>query len=147
MVNQVPITTENIFKIGSTHPAALLYDALDHFDKRNPRADENIRCIKHDLSDAVSACVEAAGYEFSYTTQRTLLRAASFGKCFLDFHNPDEFVTMCKKLRVLNAVRDYRIGMPLTLVQFEKLTPDGLVDALVNRHQHLLAWRVCEVYS
>jgi hypothetical protein len=28
--------TENIFKIGSTAPAAMLYDALDHFEVHGP---------------------------------------------------------------------------------------------------------------
>eukprot|EP00211_Chloroparvula_japonica_P005283 CAMPEP_0119139206 /NCGR_PEP_ID=MMETSP1310-20130426/27101_1 /TAXON_ID=464262 /ORGANISM="Genus nov. species nov., Strain RCC2339" /LENGTH=819 /DNA_ID=CAMNT_0007130473 /DNA_START=263 /DNA_END=2719 /DNA_ORIENTATION=+ len=143
-LQKVPLATENIFKIGSTHPAAILYDALDHFDKKNPRADESLRTIRYELAEAVAACIEAAGYEFNITAQRTLLRAASFGKCFLDFYNPDDFVTMCKKLRVLNAVRDYKIGIPITITQCDKISPSGLVDRLMNRHDHLLAWRVCE---
>lgn len=34
----VPNSTVSIFKIGSTSPAALLYDALDHFDRRSAKA-------------------------------------------------------------------------------------------------------------
>ena len=33
----VPNSTVSIFKIGSTSPAALLYDALDHFDRRSAK--------------------------------------------------------------------------------------------------------------
>lgn len=33
----VPDSTVSIFKIGSTEPAALLYDALDHFDRRSAK--------------------------------------------------------------------------------------------------------------
>lgn len=29
-----------------------------------------------------------------------------------------KFVEMCQILRVLNAVRDYTVGVPLTLVQY-----------------------------
>ena len=50
--------------------------------------------------------------------QRRLLKAASFGKCFLDMYNPDDFVSMCKQLRVLNGVFAERIGIPITITQF-----------------------------
>ncbi|CAI9273049.1 unnamed protein product [Lactuca saligna] len=49
----IPASTESIFKIGSTESKALLYDALDHFDRRNTKADENLRLIKTSLPEAV----------------------------------------------------------------------------------------------
>ncbi|KAF9961902.1 hypothetical protein BGZ72_001009 [Mortierella alpina] len=143
-LQKVPDVTENIFKIGSTAPAAMLYDALDHFEKKSPKADENIRSIRLELSEAVEACIEAAGHEISHQYQRSLLKAASFGKCFLEIHNADSFVEMCKVLRVLNAVRYYEIGIPLTYVQYQRLTPEALIDRLISRHQYLLAIRICE---
>eukprot|EP01087_Luapelamoeba_hula_P005833 TRINITY_DN1587_c0_g2_i2.p1 TRINITY_DN1587_c0_g2~~TRINITY_DN1587_c0_g2_i2.p1 ORF type:complete len:935 (-),score=149.40 TRINITY_DN1587_c0_g2_i2:178-2655(-) len=142
-LQRVPAVTEAIFGIGSTAPAALLYDALVHFEKKSPKADENIRAIKGDLSDAVDACIEAAGHEPAASYQRRLLRAASFGKIFLDSYVADPFVDMCKTLRVLNAVRLNPIGMPLTFQQFKMLTARRLVDRLINRHHHLLAWNIC----
>ena len=45
-------------------------------------------------------------------------QAASFGKCFIDKFPPESFVRMCQDLRVLNAVRDYQIGIPLTFTQY-----------------------------
>lgn len=36
-LQRVPDSTVSIFKIGSTEPAALLYDALDHFDQRSAK--------------------------------------------------------------------------------------------------------------
>lgn len=36
-LHRVPDSTESIFTIGSTSPAALLYDALDHFDRRSAK--------------------------------------------------------------------------------------------------------------
>ena len=36
-LQRVPDSTVSIFKIGSTTPAALLYDALDHFDRRSAK--------------------------------------------------------------------------------------------------------------
>ena len=36
-VQRVPDSTVSIFKIGSTSPASLLFDALDHFDRRSAK--------------------------------------------------------------------------------------------------------------
>ncbi|RUS17640.1 Vps16, N-terminal region-domain-containing protein, partial [Endogone sp. FLAS-F59071] len=143
-LQKVPSVTEDIFKIGSTSPAAMLFDALDHFEKKSPKADENIRSIKADLVGAVDACIDAAGHEFSHYYQRALLKAASFGKCFLEHYNADRFVNMCQTLRVANAVRYYEVGIPITVTQYMNLTPERLVDRLIIRHQHLLAVRVAD---
>lgn len=36
-LQRVPDSTVSIFQIGSTMPAALLFDALDHFDRRSAK--------------------------------------------------------------------------------------------------------------
>lgn len=69
------------------------------------------------LNKAVSECIEAAGYEFNAVTQKELIRAAYFGKAFIKNYNPDEYIKMCRILRVLNAIRHSQIGIPLTLHQ------------------------------
>jgi hypothetical protein len=51
---------------------------------------------------------------------------------------------MCEKIRVLNAVRDYRIGLPLSYDQYLDLTPDKLIQRLMNRHEYFLAIRLSE---
>jgi len=76
--------------------------------------------------------------------QKSLLRAASFGKCFLDRFPPDSFVRMCQDLRVLNAIRDYHIGIPLTYSQYKQLTIQVLLDRLVLRRLYPLAIQICE---
>eukprot|EP01102_Stenamoeba_stenopodia_P011451 TRINITY_DN351_c0_g1_i4.p1 TRINITY_DN351_c0_g1~~TRINITY_DN351_c0_g1_i4.p1 ORF type:complete len:422 (+),score=90.51 TRINITY_DN351_c0_g1_i4:115-1380(+) len=88
-ISRVPDVTESIFKIGSTSPAATLYDAYDNFEKKSPKADENIRSIKNELAEAVDECITAAGHEFNGHLQKSLLKAASFGKCFLDNYDPE----------------------------------------------------------
>lgn len=81
---------------------------------------------------------------------RVYAQAAAYGKGFCaEAFDSDEFVAMCRKLRVLNAVRapgtdgggDAPVGpgLPLTAQQYERLTADALVDRLVTRHHHLLA--------
>lgn len=143
-LQKVPDTTEDVFKLGSTSPSSVLLDAVEQLDKKSPKADENIQLIRPDLPDAVAACVQAAGQEFSNHWQKQLLKAASFGKSVLDLYSSDEFVEMCEKLRVLNAVRDYRVGLPLSINQLEYLTPEKLIQRLINRREYLLAIRVSE---
>ena len=136
--------TEGIFKLGSTSPASVLLDAEDQLEKKSSKADDNIQLIRSNLPDAVSSCVQAAGQEYSIHWQKQLLKAASFGKSVLDLYSSDDFVDMCDKLRVLNAVRDYRIGLPLSLQQYQRLTPEKLIQRLINRHEYQLAIRLSE---
>ncbi|OMO95888.1 hypothetical protein CCACVL1_05201 [Corchorus capsularis] len=143
-LQRVPDSTVSIFKIGSTSPAALLYDALDHFDRRSAKADENLRLIRSSLPEAVEACIDAAGHEFDVLRQKTLLRAASYGQAFCSNFQRDRFQEMCKTLRVLNAVRDPEIGIPLSIKQYKLLTPSVLIARLINAHRHLLALRISE---
>ncbi|KAL6553851.1 vacuolar protein sorting-associated protein 16 [Orobanche minor] len=151
-LHRVPDSTVSIFQIGSTVPSALLYDALEHFDKQSAKADENLRLIRSSLPEAVEACIDAAGYEFDISQQRTLLRAASYGQTFsrLGFGSHfqrDSIQEMCKTLRVLNAVRHIEIGIPLSIQQFKFLTPSVLISRLINAHKHLLALRISEYIS
>lgn len=130
--------------MGSTSPASVLLDSVDLLDKKSPKADENIQRIRPNLPEAVDICVKAAGHEFDPYWQKRLLKAASFGKSVLELYNSDEFVEMTEKLRVLKAVRDYQIGMPISYEQYIRLTPEKLVERLVNRREYLLAIRISE---
>lgn len=141
---RVPPVTEQIFKIASMEPGAMLYEASREFEKESQRADEYIRTIKDELEKAVSQCIEAAGHEIEPSKQRGLLKAASFGKCFLTDYNPEPFVNMCQMLRVLNQVRDVSIGIPMTYTQLEHLTMPVLIDRLVMRKHFYLAIRICQ---
>eukprot|EP00258_Populus_trichocarpa_P004599 XP_002306748.2 protein VACUOLELESS1 [Populus trichocarpa] len=143
-VQRVPDSTVSIFKIGSTSPASLLFDALDHFDRRSAKADENLRLIRASLPEAVEACIDAAGHEFDVSRQRMLLRAASYGQAFCSNFQRDHIQEMCKTLRVLNAVRDPEIGIPLSIEQYKLLSAPILIGRLINAHQHLLALRISE---
>ncbi|KAI9796104.1 MAG: hypothetical protein M1833_006526 [Piccolia ochrophora] len=143
-LQKVPDVTEDVFRIGSTSPASVLLDAADQLEKQSPKADDNIQLIRSNLAEAVDTCVKAAGNEFSIHWQKQLLRAASFGKSVLDLYNSDDFVDMCETLRVLNAVRYYQIGLPISYDQFIRLTPEKLIQRLINRHEYLLALRISE---
>ncbi|ORY21590.1 Vps16, C-terminal region-domain-containing protein [Naematelia encephala] len=143
-LQKVPDPTLAVFKPGSSHPAAILYDALDHFDKKSPKADESIRSIRADLPSAVDTCIEAAGRETEVYYQRRLLKAAQFGRAFMDLFNPTDFVSMGQTLKVLNAVRYFEIGIPITYEQYMASSPSFLISQLVSRNHHLLALRVSQ---
>ncbi|WVQ78256.1 hypothetical protein IAT38_000340 [Cryptococcus sp. DSM 104549] len=143
-IQKVPDPSLAVFSPGSTHPAAILYDALDHFERKSPKADESIRSIRPELANAVDTCVEAAGREVEVTWQRKLLRAAQFGRAFMDLYNPSDFVEMAQTLKVLNAVRYYEVGVPITYEQYITTSPSFLVAHLVARNLHLLALRISQ---
>lgn len=117
LVQRVPPVVQKIFRINSTEPGSFLLEASKQYQKRSHRADEYISLVRNDLELAVRQCIEAAAYEFDPDTQKMLIRAAQFGKCFLTNANSDMYVNMCRLLRVLNAVRDSRVGLPLTYTQ------------------------------
>lgn len=121
-----------------------MLDALDHLEMKSPKADDNIQMIRPQLDEAVDTCIRAAAHEYSVHWQKQLLKAASFGKSVLHLYNSDEFVDTCETLRVLNSVRSFEIGLPLSFDQYLRLTPENLVERLIYRHEYLLALRVSE---
>lgn len=137
-------TTQEVFRTGSDHPAAVLLDAIGHLEDKSPKADDNIQLIRPNLDDAVDVCIRAAGQEYNVHWQKQLLKAASFGKSVLDLYNSDDFVDMTEVLRVLNAVRFFEIGLPLSYEQYVRLTPERLIQRLVNRQEYLLALKISE---
>lgn len=143
-LQKVPEASEEVFRLGSPSPAAVLLDAIHQLEKKSPKADDNIKLIRPNLDEAVDVCVRAAGQEYGIHWQKQLLKAASYGKSVLEFYNSDDFVDMTEALRVLNAVRFYEVGLPLSYEQYIRLTPEKLIQRLVNRQQYLLALRISE---
>ncbi|KAF8186996.1 Vps16, C-terminal region-domain-containing protein [Mycena galopus ATCC 62051] len=147
LIQKVPSSSASIFRPGSTSASAILYDAWESFSQRSPKADENIRSIRPELAAAVDECIEAAGQEWEPYWQRRLLNAAKFGRGFLDLHNPTDFINMGQTLKVLNAVRFYEIGIPLTHMQYIYASPSHLITRLTARNMHLLALRISTYLS
>uniref|UniRef100_A0A8D2ZCI6 Vacuolar protein sorting-associated protein 16 homolog n=1 Tax=Scophthalmus maximus TaxID=52904 RepID=A0A8D2ZCI6_SCOMX len=101
LLQEVPLVCQDMFKIASMAPGALLLEAHREYE------------------------------------------AASFGKCFLTDFSPDQFVTTCRELRVLNGVRENGVGLPLTHTQFKQMTLQVLIDRLVYRQFYPLAIEMC----
>ncbi|KAF2666531.1 vacuolar protein sorting-associated protein 16 [Microthyrium microscopicum] len=143
-LQRVPDVTLETFRLGSTSPASILLDAVDQLEKKSPKADDNIQIIRQNLDEAVDTCIRAAGHEYNIYWQKQLLKAASFGKSVLDFYSSDDFVDMTETLRVLNGVRFYKIGLPISLDQYLRLTPERLIQRLINRQEYLLALKISD---
>mmetsp|Transcript_24437 Transcript_24437/g.60970 ORF Transcript_24437/g.60970 Transcript_24437/m.60970 type:complete len:464 (-) Transcript_24437:1830-3221(-) len=81
-------------------------------------------------------CASAAANIWSPDEQKRLLEAAYNGKSYLHAFSPplessDDFISnTCTSLRILNAVRETFIGIPLTLTQLQRLTLSGLIRRL-----------------
>ena len=164
-------SVEQLFRPGSTTPAARLFDAQQAFEQHHGNAAEYLRLIDEEdqrlqkeaeaaaeagdakarkvgpkpaLRGAIDACLTAAAHEFSPPTQQQLLKAASYGKLFASSYPADKFVDMCRVLRVLNGIRHPSIGIPLTYTQYLTLGADCIIDRLTARYEYLLAIRICQ---
>ncbi|KAH8023314.1 hypothetical protein HPB51_011757 [Rhipicephalus microplus] len=146
LLQKVPEVVTDVFRIGSIKPGALLVEASVEFEKKSYRADEYLRTImeNNELELAVQQCIDAAAHEYQPKTQKKLLRAAFFGKSFVQGMNPSSFVEICRLLRVLNAVRDHMVGLPLTYTQLQCLSIDVLLDRLVLRQHYYLALKIAK---
>ena len=141
-LQRVPDVSEDAFKVGSMAPSSVLLDAIEQFEKRSPKADDDIQLLRSNLVEAIDACVTAAGSEFDTHWQKQLLKAASFGKTVLEGYDSDEFVSICESVRVLNAVRSHEVGLPLSHEQYFRLGPERLVQRLVARDNYVLALEI-----
>ncbi|KAL5473503.1 hypothetical protein EMCRGX_G027993 [Ephydatia muelleri] len=139
----------NVLRIGVMEPGALLNDAYKEYEgDESHKADEFVRFIKDKLSNAVLQCIDAAGEEFVPKVQKSLLKSANFGKGFLGSEIQPElvnaFVETCRELRVLNSVRLNKIGIPITLRQYRRLSSGVFVDRLIYHGLYHLALEICD---
>lgn len=143
-IQKVPDETVDVFRLGSDSPAANLLEASSLLEQKSPKADDLIQLIRPNLAEAVDTCIKAAAHEYNIHWQKSLLKAASYGKSVLDLYSSDDFVDTCDTLRVLNAVRFYEVGLPLSYDQYRRMTPEKLVERLTNRRDYLLALRIAD---
>ena len=144
LIQKVPKCVSNIFGISISEPSSFLFESHRKFCERSHQSDEYLCLILDKIEIAVSECIDAAGFEFDTETQKSLVRAAHFGKGFIKAHNPDDYIRICRILRVLNAVRESDVGIPLTINQFLHLTPTVVLDRLVFRKYYGLAIQIAK---
>lgn len=144
---KVPTCLVDVFALESSSPVAELYYAAEMMEQRDLRAYMTMRDTFSDkevLSDAVYTCLDAATEETNLQTQANLLKAASFGKLYLEDFDMLELFSTCRKIRVMNTLRDYTVGIPLTPRQYDSLQPEGVVRRLLRRKKHGVALSTAE---
>ncbi|XP_023326390.1 vacuolar protein sorting-associated protein 16 homolog [Eurytemora carolleeae] len=144
LIHKVEEPVADIYKIGSMTPGSILLMASQAFSSKSHKADDYIRMIQARLDQAVSQCISAAGSMFQPSHQKELMRAAKFGNSFIQGFAGDTFHQQCQTLKLLNAVRYYKIGIPLTSTQLSSLSRSVLVDRIINRRLFPLALEICD---
>ena len=87
-LQRVPESTEAIFKIGSTTPAARLFDATEAFESKSVEADTHIRSIKDkdELKSAIDQCVRCLFVRCGCGSAR-MIRAVGCGHARVQLQN------------------------------------------------------------
>ena len=72
------------------------------------------------------------------------VQAACYGRAFCPAGSfpRKRLLEVCKLLRLLNALRQPEVGLPMTMAQLEALTPAAVLTRLVTAKRHLLALRI-----
>ncbi|OBA21935.1 hypothetical protein METBIDRAFT_142269 [Metschnikowia bicuspidata var. bicuspidata NRRL YB-4993] len=142
---RVPAASVRVFLVGSAHPARVLLDCVDKLAHHASKADSGVALLRAEglLVDAVDGCLAAALEEFSPRRQKALLKAASFGKLYVDGgYDADSYVRVVNTLKVLNQLRTPEVALFLSHAQLVALGWPAVVDMLLARSLHWLALRV-----
>ncbi|KAB7498602.1 Vacuolar protein sorting-associated protein 16-like protein [Armadillidium nasatum] len=142
ILHKVPRVMVETMGIGSMSPGALLLEASQGYQEGSTRATDCLGMIKETLEEAVTQCYQSAQHEFNQSIQKALLRAALFGKTFVPNMDPEPCKSVTTTLRILNAVRNQRVGIPITWNQLEWMTVSVLLDRLVLRRLFPLAFKI-----
>ena len=72
------------------------------------------------------------------------MQAACYGRAFCSAgaFPRKRLLEVCKLLRLLNALRQPEVGLPMTMAQLEALTAAAVLTRLVTAKRHLLALRI-----
>ena len=121
----VPESYTNIFLPTSRAKAADLYNTYLEKAEGNFSADNSVLEDKKGLEESVDDIIDGAYFEIDPEEQKVLLKAAAYGKAFLgkaiSTFRHDRFAEVCKNLRVMNALKDSKIGRVVTYPQFAYL--------------------------
>jgi len=125
--------------------------------KRQASYENSILIEKKGLEQAVEDLISAACFELNSEEQIKLLKAAHFGKTFLNPNQStfdhDKFSNACKILRTLSSFRDEGdeefegLARAITYEQFAELSEAQVIRILIRYQLHYLADEVCKYLS
>jgi len=151
----VPEAAASVLEPGSISPGAILHDSRKLLGQQDVRASTEILNIieNNTIEEAVEACLYSAGFTLEPQTQQSLIKAGCFGMAFSPLASKEgkmtvgrgnRVVELARSLRILNALRDSGIGMPLTLVQYGYLGLPRIINRLCSLGHFFLALKICE---
>lgn len=141
----VPELYTKIFLPTSRARAADLYNAFLENEEKNPSPENNVIEDKKGLEEGVRDILDAVYFEVNTDDQKVLLKAAAYGKAFLNKSNSsfkhDYFTEVCKNLRVVNSLKSCKIARCVTYSQFLYLDsiPRQFMGILMKYHLFYLA--------
>ncbi|KAL7416492.1 Vps16, C-terminal region-domain-containing protein [Mrakia frigida] len=141
-VQKVPSPLLSLLLPGSSHPPSLLLYAYTLFLSSSPKSSSLLQTLRPDLSLAVLGCLEAASELWEPEQQKFLLKAAVYGRAFLEGEGDSGVVERGKGLKVVNCLRGWEVGMGISWEEYTRLPPTHLLTLLTSRNLHLLSLRI-----
>eukprot|EP00210_Caulerpa_lentillifera_P001840 g1769.t1 len=144
LLRKVSQSTIDVLSTESDHAGRDLYLARQAYDSQDFEADVFLRGVKDLLPEAIDACIEVASESIDVPRQRELLKTATYGIAFASGYPNLKMYDTCRKLRILNGIRDPQVGFPMTMAQLNFNSVLVLISRLTNAHHHFLASKICE---
>ena len=149
LLRAVPVATMNIFSPGSLSPGAMLKDAKNALNERDPRCNEHILELKNgdSLDTAIESCIDGCKFERDLSVQLSLVESATYGARFLmDSDDQQEILDdiheLCKILRIVHICKTH-IGMSLTVRQYESISSECIIARMALWNYHSIALQMC----
>ena len=151
LISRVPKELYNLSDEFSRAPSKKLIDIYKNTINRKYVENKDIRALSKYLSDAIEELQRASANIFwtennneqdQKSTQLFLLQVAQFCKKYADknFFNFDKFNENCKKIRVVNNLRnDPRYPVFITFKEYEQLDPKDIISILIKYRNFQLA--------
>lgn len=144
LLRKVSQSTIDVLSTESDHAGRDLYLARQAYDSQDFEADLYLRGVKDLLPEAIDACINVASESMDIPRQRELLKTATYGIAFAPGYPNLKLYDICRKLRILNNIRDPQVGLPMTMEQLNQHSVAMVISRLTNAHHHFLASKICE---
>ena len=124
-----------------------LIGAFKKANDKEASCDKDIREIENNLPEAVKSLQTASAFIWKKEAQILLLRAAQHGKNFVqkDTYNFEQFVEICKNIRIVNNLRESDKPRLITYKQYVNINPrKNIIKKLLKNHDFYLAYEISQ---
>lgn len=147
LVRKLSKAHENVKGMLSFSPGAMLYLGYKAFLNKTPPDEEDIIDDKVKLRKGIEEVIKAAAFELDQKKQMKLLKAASYGKVFLEDDTFDHNMinNTCREVKLWTNILK-STGRALSLGEFKKMTKNSfntLIDILIGAKHFQLACYLC----